>query len=127
MKKPSKTNEHDPFPFPIEPLRSSLSKNQRKTLDTHSSDSEINSQLALVRSPALSPATPIKTSNPYPFTSKHAQVNLPSPKGPFSPIQQHFCKSAKLRPKEPKHNRRQPNHPDSQSVLRTCTRQGYSF
>ena len=34
-----------------------------------------------------------------------------------------FADSAKLRSKEPKYNRSQPNHPNPQSVLRTPTRQ----
>ena len=58
-----------------------------------------------------------------------------SPREHLSPIQQFFRNtatrmaknSAELRSKEPKSNRSQPNYPDSQSVLRTTTRQGYNL
>ena len=57
------------------------------------------------------------------------------PREHLSPIQQFICNSAtritrnsvKSRSKEPKENRSQPNYPDSQSVLRTITQQGYKL
>ena len=64
LNNPTTTDEHDPFPFPVEPLQSILFKDQRKQLDTHSSDSGVNSPFVLLRSPTLSPATPIETSTP---------------------------------------------------------------
>ena len=112
------------LPLPIEPIQSST-KDPRK-LDTNGSDPGINSLLALFQSPALFPGIHIETSTPHLSTSPPAQVAQPSPKGPFSPIQ-FIRNSAKLRPKEPKYNRSQTHHPDSQSVLRTRTRQGYKL
>ena len=76
LNNPSITDEHDSFPFPIEPLQSNSSKVQEKRLDTHSSDSGVNSQLALFRSPA----TPFETSTTHPFTSQQAQIAQLSPK-----------------------------------------------
>ena len=43
---PSTTDEHDSFPFPIEPLRSISSTNQPKRSSMHSTDSRITSPLA---------------------------------------------------------------------------------
>ena len=89
----STTEEHDSFPFPIEPLRS-IPPNTHKRLSTHSNDSGITSPLASSRTPVLSPAIPIETSTPHPSTSQHAQVAQPSPEGHFSPIQQFIRNSA---------------------------------
>ena len=90
-----------------------------------SSHSRMNSPPAFARSPGLSPATPFEKSAPLASTSQHAQVAQPPPKGLFTPNQQFIRNSAKMRSKEPIYNRSQPNHPDSQSVLRTRTGQHY--
>ena len=129
---PCTVEEHDSSSFPREPLRSIL-PNTRKRLSAHTNDSRITSSLASSRTPVLSPAIPIETSTPHSFTSQHAQVARPPPEENLSPIQQFIRNSAarmarssvELRSKEPKYNRLQPYHPDLQSVLRTCTRQGY--
>ena len=101
----------------------------------HSSDSGITSPLASSRTPVLSPTIPAETSTPQPSSSQAAQPPHLPPREPLSPIQ-HFIrnsatrmarKSEKSHPKEPKYNRAQPNHPDSQSVLRTIARQGYKL
>ena len=63
---PSTTEVHDFFPFPIQPLHSDSSTDQRKRLDAHSGDSRVTSPLAFSRSPAPSPATSIDTSTPPP-------------------------------------------------------------
>ena len=47
------------------------------------------------------------------------------PTGPSTPIQQLIHNSRKSNTREPKNNRSQTGHADPQSVLRTCTRQGY--
>ena len=127
LNNPSTTDEHDSFPFPIEPLRSISSTNQPKRSSIRSNDSGITSPLASSRTPLLSPTIPAETSTPQPSSSQAAQ--------PLSPIQQFIRNSAtrmarnsmKTRPKEPKYNRAQPDYPDSQSVLRTITRQGYKL
>ena len=135
LNNPSTTDEHDSFPFSIEPLRSSSSTNQPKRSSMHSNDSGITSPLASSRTPVLSPAIPAETSTPQSSSSQAAQPPHLPPREPLSPIQQFIRNSAtrmarnsgKSHPKEPKYNRAQPNHPDSQSVLRTITRQGYKL
>ena len=124
LNNPSTSEEHDSFPFLIEPSRS-ISSNPQNRRSTRSNDSGITSPLASFRTPELSPATSIETSTPRPSTSQYAQVVQPSPKGYFRPIQQFFHKSAKMRFEEPKYNRSPPHQPNLQSVLRTQTRQGY--
>ena len=98
----STTDEYDSLPIPIEPWQPTSSKDQRKRLDMHSSDSGINSPLALFRSPALSTAAPIEIPTPHPSTSLPPQAAQPSPKGRCSPIQRFIRNSGKLRLKEPK-------------------------
>ena len=104
-----------------------MSTNKPKQLSTHSNDSGITSPPASSRNHVMSSAISIQISTANPFTSQHAQVSQPPPKGHFSPIQQFIYNSAKLRSKEPKYNRSQPAHPDSQSVLGTLTRQRYKL
>ena len=135
LNSPSTTDEHDSFPFPIEPLRSIPSTNQPKRSSLHSNDSGITSPLASSRTPVLSPAVPVGTSTPYPSSSQAAPPPHLPPREPLSPIQQFIRNSATRmarssatpRPKEPKYNRAQPDYPNSQSVLRTITRQGYKL
>ena len=101
----------------------------------HSNDSGITSPFDSSRTPVLSPALPTETSTPHPSSSQQAQTAQLSPREHLSPIQQiirnsatHMAKnSVTSRPKEPKYNRLQPNYPDSQSLLRTLTRQGYKL
>ena len=126
LNNPSITEEHDSFPFPIEPLRSISSTNKPKRSSMHSNASGITSSLASSRTPVL--------STPHP-SSQHAQTAQLSSREYLSLIQQFIRSSAtrmarsgvKSRPKEPKYNRPQPDHPDPQSVLRTRTRQGYKL
>ena len=135
LNNPNTTEEHDSFPFPIEPSRSILFTNKPTRPSMHSNDSGITSPLASSRTPVLSPAVPIETSTPHPSSSHHDQPAQVSTREHLSPIQQFNRTSAtrmarnsvKSRPKEPKYNRSQPNYPDSQSVLRTITRQGYKL
>ena len=135
LKNPSTTEEHDSFSFPIEPLRSISSTNQPQRSSMHSNDSGITSPLASSRTPLLSPAIPAETSTPHPSSSQRAQTAQLSSRENLSPIQQFFRNSAnrmarsgaKPRSKDPKYDRLQPNYPDSQSVLRTITRQGYKL
>ena len=61
LNNPSATEEHDSFPFPIEPLRPSSSMNKSKRSSMHSNDSGITSPLASSRTPVLSPAIPVGT------------------------------------------------------------------
>ena len=132
---PSTTEEHDSFPFPTEPLRCILSTNKLTRPGMQSKDSGITSPLVSSRTLVLSSAVLIDISTPHPSSSHHDQPAQVSPREHLSPIQQFIRNSAtrmarysvKLRPKEPKYIRSQPNYPDSQSVLRTITRQGYKL
>ena len=135
LNNPSKSEKHDSLLFPIEPLRSISSTNKPKRFSTHSNDSGITSPLAFSRTPVLSPAIPMGTSTPHPSSSQPAQPAQLSLRENLSPIQQFVRNSAtrmarnsvKSRSKEPKYNRAQPIYPDSQSVLRTITQQGYKL
>ena len=132
---PSTIEEHDSFPFPIEPLRSTSSPNQPKRSSLHGNDSGIISPLASSRTPVLSPAIPATTTTPHPSPSQQAPTAQLSSQEHLSPIQQFIRNSATRMAqnsaescsKEPKYNRSQPIHPDSRSVLRTITRQGYKL
>ena len=135
LNNPSTTDKHDSFQFPIEPLQSISPINQPKRPSMHSTDSGITSPLASSRTPVLSPTIPAETSTAQPSSSQAAQPPHLPPREPLSPIQQFIRNSAtrmarssmKTRHKEPKYDRAQPDYPDSQSVLRTITRQGYKL
>ena len=135
LNNPSTTEEHDSFPFPIEPLRSILSTNKPTRPSMHSSESGIFSPLASSRTPLLSPAVPIETSTPHPSSSHHDQPAQLSHREHLSPIQQFIRNKAtrmvknsvNSRTKGPKYNCLQPNNPDSKSVLMTITREGYKL
>ena len=65
---------------------------------------------------------PIIPGNSQPYlVPSISRANLPS--GPLTPFQQFNINCRKSKNKEPKYNRSQPDHPDSQSLLRTRTRQ----
>ena len=72
LNNPSSTEEHDSFPFPIEPLRSISSTNKPQRSSMHSNDSGIISPFASSRTPMLSPAIPMETSTPHPSSSQAA-------------------------------------------------------
>ena len=117
---PGQSSTEDSLPFPIEPLRTAPATLPQKRVSNTSSDSGVNSPQVL--SPAM-PVTP-DTSQAYPLPSNS---RMPPPSGPISPIQQFITNSRRSKPREAKYNRSQPDHPDSQSVLRTRTRQGYKL
>ena len=89
LNNPSTTEEHDSFPFPIEPLRSMSSTNNPKRFSMHSNDSGITFPFASSRTPVLSPAPPAETSTPHPSSSQQAQTTQSSPREHLSPIQVH--------------------------------------
>ena len=117
---PGQSSTEDSLPFPIEPLRTAPATLLQKRVSNTSSDSGVNSPQVL--SPAM-PVTP-DTSQAYPMPSTS---RMPPPSGPVTPIQQFITNSRRSKPREAKYNRSQSDHPDSQSVLRTRTRQGYKF
>ena len=110
----------DSFPFPIALLPAPPVTLPPKRVSKTSSDSGVNSPHA------LSAAMPVTPDNSQSYL-------IPSPSrmnplsGPITPIQQVIKNSRKPRTKEPKYNCSQPDHPNSQSVLRTCTRQSYKL
>ena len=76
LNNPSTTEEHDSFPFPIEPLRSFLPTNTLKQSSTHSNFSGITSPLASSRTPVLSPTILVETSTPiHLLLSMHKQLS----------------------------------------------------
>ena len=76
LNNPSTTEEHDSFPFPIEPLRSISSTNKPKRSSIHSNDSGITSPFASSRTLVLSPAIPTETSIPiHLLLSMYKQLN----------------------------------------------------
>ena len=94
LNNPSTTDEHDSFPFPIEPLRSISSTNQPKRSSMHSNDSRSTSLIASSRTPLLSPTIPAETSTTQPSSSQAAQPPHLPPREPLSPIQQFIRNSA---------------------------------
>ena len=110
----------DSLQFPIEPLRTAPVPLPQTRVSNTSSDSGVNSPHALC------PAMPITPDNFQPYFIPSTSQMIP-PSGPLTPIQQFIKKSQTSKAKEPKYNRSQPDHPDSQSVLRTCNRQGYKL
>ena len=109
---PGQSSTEDSLPFPIEPLRTAPATLPQKRVSNTSSDSGVNSPQV------VSPAMPVTPDNlqsyPMPSTSR-----MPPSSGPSTPIQQFINNSRNSKTKEPKYNRSQPDHPDSQSVLRT--------
>ena len=117
---PEQSGTEDSLPFPIEPLRSTLVTLPLKRVSNTSSDYGVNSPHA------LSPAMPVTPDNSQSYLiPSTSRMNPPS--RPLTPIQQFIKNSQKSKAKEPKYNRSQPDPPNFQSVLRTCTRQGYKL
>ena len=108
------------LPFPIEPFRTAPITLPKKRVSNTFSDSGVNSPHVLSTTMPITP----DISQPWlvPSTSR---TNLPS--APPFPIQQFIQRTRKSKNEEPKFFRSQPKHLDSQSVLRTRTRQSYEF
>ena len=117
---PGPSSTEDSLPFPIEPLRIPPVTLPQKRVSNTSSDSGVNSPQV------LSPAMPITPDNSQSYLIPSTSRMTP-PSEPLTPIQQFINNSRNSKTKEPKNNRSQPDHPDSQSVLRTRTRQGYKL
>ena len=120
MNNPEQSSMADSLPFPIEPLRTAAVPLPQKRVSNSSSDSRVNSPHV------LSPAMPITPDNFQPRVIPLTSRMKPS-SGPLTPIQQFIKNGRKSKAKEPKNNRSQPDHPDSQSVLRARTCQGYKL
>ena len=117
---PGQSSMEDSLPFPIEPLRTTPTTIPQKRVSNTSSDSGVNSPHV------LSPALPITSENPQHYLIPSTSRTNPTGE-PLTPIQQFIKHSRNSKTKESKCNRSQPDHPDSQSVLRTRTRQGYKL
>ena len=117
---PEQFGMEDSFPFPIEPLRRPPVTLPQKRVSKTSSYSGVNSPQV------VSPAMPVTPDNSQSYLLRStSRMNPPS--GPLTPIQQFTKSSQKSKAKEPKYNHSQPDHPDSQLVLPTRTRQGYKL
>ena len=120
MNNPEQFDMEDSLPFPIEPLRTAPVTLPQKRVSNTSSHSGVNSPHV------LSPAMPITPDNSQSYcVPSTSRMNPPS--GSLTPIQQFIKNSRKSKAKEPKYYRFQPDHPDSPSVLRTRTQQGYKL
>ena len=117
---PEQSGMEDSLPFPIEPLRTAPVILPQKRVSNTSSDSGVTSPHV------FSPTMPVTPNNSQSYLIPSTSRMNP-PIGPLTPIQQFINNSRKSQIKEPKYNRSQPDHPDSQWVLRTRTRQGYKL
>ena len=117
---PEPSGMEDSLPFPIEHLHTAPVTLPQKRVSNTSSDYGVNSPHV------LSPPMPVNPDNLQSYLiPSTSRMNPPS--RPLNPIQQFIKNSQKSKTKEPKYNRSPPDHPDSQSVLRTRTRQGYKL
>ena len=117
---PGQSSMEDSLPFPIKPLRTTPITIPQKRVSNTSSDSGVNSPHV------LSPALPITPENLQHYLIPSTSRTNPTGE-PLTPIQHFIKNSHKSAIKEPKYYRSQPDHLDSQSVLRTRTRQGYKL
>ena len=117
---PEQSSMEDSLPFPIEPLRTAPVPLPQKRVSNYGSDSGVNSPHV------LSPAMAITPDNFQPHVIPSTS-RMKASSRPLNPIQQFIKIARKTKTREPKNNRSQPDHPDSQSVLRTRTRQGYKL
>ena len=110
----------DSIPFPIRPLSSAPAITSHKRDSVTSKDSGVRSPQFFSRILAIAteqlPKHSQKLANEQPSTSTAIR--------PLTPKQQLLRNSGKSKAKEPKYYRPQPNDPNSQSALRTPSRQG---
>ena len=109
IKNPEQYGMENFLPFPFEPLRTAPVALPQKRVSNTSCYSGVNSPHVLS---AAMPMTP-NNFQPHllPSTSR-----LSPPSRQLTPIQQFIKISRKSKTKEPKYNRSQPDHPDSQSL-----------
>ena len=113
----------EPIPFPIRPIPTAPVVASHKRNSFTSSDSGVGS-------PHLFSPTLSITPEQLPQHLQETETEQPStsaPTRPLTPIQQFLRNSRKSKAREPKYFRPQPTDPNSQSVLRTLTRQGYKL
>ena len=111
----------DPIPFPIGPLPTAPVVASHKRESLTSSDSGVGSPHV------FSPTLPI-TLEKLPQHPQETETEQPSTSAAtrqLTPIHQFLRNSRKSKAREPNYFRPQPHDPNSQSVLRTLTRQVY--
>ena len=113
----------DALPFPIRPFPMAPVVALHKRDSITSSDSGVGSPH--VFSPTL-PITPEQLPQ-HPQETETEQPSTSAPARPLTPIQHFLRNSRKSKARKPKYFRPQPHDPNSQSVHRTLTRQGYKF
>ena len=106
--------------FPIRPLPTVPAVPSHKHNSVTSRDSGVGSPQLF--SPTL-PITPEQLPH-HPQETVTEQPSTSAPSTPLTPIQQILRNSRKYKAREPRYVRPQPHDPNSQSVLRTLTRQG---
>ena len=113
----------DTIPFPIRALPTA------QVITSHKRDSFTSSDSGVGSSHVFSPTLPItpEQQTPHLQETENEQPSISASTRPLTPIQQFLWNSRKSKAREPKYSRPQPHHPNSQSVLRTLTRQGYEL
>ena len=113
----------DPIPLPIRPLPTAPAVISDKRDGVTSSDSGVGSPQVFL--PTL-PITPEQLPQ-YPQETETEQSSISTPTRPLTPIQHFLRNSCMSRARELMYVRSQPHDPNSQSVLRTLTQQGYKL
>ena len=113
----------DSIPFPIRPIPTAPAVISHKRDSVASSDSRVGS-------PRVFSTTQLNTPEQLPQHPQETvaeQHSTSAPTIPSNPIQQFLWNSRKSKAREPRYVRPQPDDPNSQWVLRTLTRQGYTL
>ena len=123
MKSFTEPSAADPIPFPIRRLPTA------PVLASHKQDSITSCDLGVGSPHVFSPTLPI-TPEQLPQHAQETETEQPSassPTRPLTPIQHFLGNSRKSKAREQKFFRPKSHDPNSQSVLRTLTRQGYKL
>ena len=123
MNRSTEPPAEDTIPIPIRPLPTA------QVITSHKRDSFTSSDSGVGSPHGFSPTLPI-TPEQQPQHSQETETEQPSTSAsirPLTPIEQFLWNSRKSKAREPKYFPPQPHDPNSQSVLRTLTRQGYKL
>ena len=110
----------DPIPFPVRPLPTA------PVVASHKRDSFTSSDSGVGSPHLFSPTLPFTLEQlpPHPQETETEQPSSSAPTRPLSAIQQFLRNSRRSKARKTKYFRPQPYDLNSQSVLRTLTRQG---